>query len=85
MIMLMRNELFPLNFYKKEKFNGSMRKMNYRLQKVEDHFVATVWKGPYCYDATDKEEMTTSEFPFSEEGINAAVEWFNSKQKEFNE
>lgn len=33
--MLERMQLFPLNFYKKAKFNGSMGKMNYRLAKEE--------------------------------------------------
>ena len=82
--MVKRNQLFPLNFYKKEKFNGSMKKMNYRLQKTDDKFIATVWEGPYCYDATNKENMETAEFEFSEEGINQATDWLNSKEKEYN-
>ena len=31
--MLKRMQLFPLNFYKQAKFNGSMGKMNFRLGK----------------------------------------------------
>ena len=33
--MLERMQLFPLNFYKKAKFNGSMGAMNFRLGKEE--------------------------------------------------
>ena len=39
--MLERMQLFPLNFYKKAKFNGSMGKMNYRL-KIQKRFLSEV-------------------------------------------
>lgn len=86
--MLERMQLFPLNFYKKAMFNGSDGKMNFRLQKSvkeEDTiFLCTIWPGPFCYDATDKEKMETKEFPFSEEGICGALEWLNLKGREYN-
>ena len=53
--MLKRMQLFPLNFYKKAKFNGSMGKMNFRLGKEEKEsedgeketvLLGTVWEGP---------------------------------------
>ena len=53
--MLERMQLFPLNFYKKAKFNGSMGKMNYRLAKEEKKtdeensetiLVGSIWEGP---------------------------------------
>ena len=51
-----RQMIFPLAFYKKSKFNGSKGKLNYRIEKVfgdeKDEFLLTVWKGPFCYDAT---------------------------------
>ena len=52
--MLERMQLFPLNFYKKAKFNGSMGKMNYRLAKEEKKtdeensetiLVGSIWEG----------------------------------------
>ena len=90
--MLKRMQLFPLNFYKKEKFNGSMGKMNFRIAKAEvgedDNketiLLGTVWKGPYCYDASPKESFETKEFVFAEEGIVEAMNWFNQKGKEYN-
>ena len=90
--MLTRQQLFPLNYYKKTKFNGSMGKMNLRLEKAEREtgdgeketlFTGTVWKGPYCYDASDKETFVTEEFPFTEEGICAAADWFNEEGKKY--
>lgn len=91
--MLERVQLFPLNFYKKEKFNGSMGEMNFRLGKAEKELeneekkmilLGTVWRGPYNYDTTPKEKMETKEFEFSDDGIRDAVEWFNIKGKEYN-
>ena len=86
--MLERMQLFPLNFYKKSMFNGSIGNMNFRLQKIteEDNtlFLGTIWPGPFCYDSTDKEKMAMRKFPFSEEGICEALDWFNQRGKEYN-
>lgn len=91
--MLERMQLFPLNFYKKEKFNGSMGKMNFRLAKAEREteggeketiLRGTVWEGPYIYDVAPKETFQTKEFAFAEEGICEALDWFNAKGKEYN-
>lgn len=89
--MLERMQLFPLNFYKKEKFNGSIGNLNFRLEKREKeteegekvaYLLGTVWDGPYNYDTTLDEKKETKEFAFSEEGICDAMEWFNAKGKE---
>lgn len=91
--MLERMQLFPLNFYKKEKFNGSIGKMNFRLGKLEKEteegekmtiLLGTVWEGPFCYDVTEKEKMENKEFPFSEDGITMAMEWLNQQGKVYN-
>lgn len=75
-----RQMIFPLAFYKKSKFNGSKGKLNYRIEKVsedeKDEFLLTVWKGPFCYDAT-KEEKKTFRYPFSDEGLDEIVEKLN--------
>lgn len=90
--MLKRMQLFPLNFYKKENFNGSIGDMNFRLAKAEKEqedgekaviLRGTVWRGPYCYDATSDEKMEHREFSFAEEGIQEALEWFERKGKEY--
>ena len=91
--MLNRMQLFPLNFYKKEKFNGSMGEMNFRLAKAEKEqedgekktiLLGNVWKGPYIFDKTPKEKMEAKGFAFAEEGICEAMDWFNAKSKEYN-
>ena len=91
--MLKRMQLFPLNFYKKAKFNGSMGKMNFRLGKEEKEsedgeketiLLGTVWEGRYNYDNTPEEKKETKEFAFAEEGICEALDWFNEKGKEYN-
>ena len=65
--MLERMQLFPLNFYKKAKFNGSMGKMNYRLAKEEKKtdeensetiLVGSIWEGPFIYDKIPQEKIT---------------------------
>ena len=91
--MLNRMQLFPLNFYRKETFNGSIGEMNFRLAKMEREadgekitvLKGTVWKGPYCYDVTPDQKKEHREFPFAEEGIQEAMEWFNLKGKEYNQ
>ena len=91
--MLKRMQLFPLNFYKKAKFNGSMGKMNFRLGKEEKEsedgeketiLLGTVGEGPYNSDNTPEEKKETKEFAFAEEGICEALDWFNEKGKEYN-
>ena len=90
--MLKRIQLFPLNFYKKEKFNGSIGKMNFRLEKAEREsgeekqtiLLGTIWEGPYCYDATPEEQKETKDFAFAEEGICEALEWFEEQGKCYN-
>ena len=81
-------QLFPLNFYKKAKFNGSMGKMNYRLAKEEKKtdeensetiLVGSIWEGPFIYDKIPQEKITKREFPFAEEGICQAMDWFNEE------
>lgn len=49
-MLVTRQMLFPLAFYKKAKFHGSRGKMNYRIEKIEENeeekFLLTVWEGP---------------------------------------
>lgn len=91
--MLQRMQLFPLNFYKKAKFNGSLGKMHFRLEKKEVEtkegekntiLLGSIWPGPFCYDATNKDEIVTKEFTFSEDGICDAKDWFNQESITYN-
>ncbi len=78
-----RGMLFPLAFYQKAKFNGSRGKYNYRIEKYvkegqeEEQFLLTVWEGPECYDVSEKEKKLT-EYPFTEEGMEAIVAQINA-------
>ena len=39
--------------------------------------MVTVWPEPYGFDATPEEQKTRTQFAFSEEGIEAGVQWLN--------
>lgn len=84
--MIERKDVMPVNFLKKEKFNGSFCGMRYRMEKTakEEDTVLTVtaWPEPYGYDATPEEEKVRAEFPFTEEGIVSGVEWLNKQYRE---
>lgn len=41
--------------------------------------LATWWTGPYAYAATPAEEMTSREFPYSDQGLDDAVAWLNEE------
>lgn len=91
--MLERMQLFPLSFYKKGTFNGSMGQMHFRLGKKEIEnaegekktiLQGTTWRGPFCFDVT-KEEKTVKEFSYAEEGICEALNWFNEESKRYNQ
>ena len=90
--MIQRVQLFPLNFYKKENFHGSDGKMCFRLGKTEveegedkkNVLRGTVWEGPFCFDVTEEEKKVSKDFPYSDEGICQAMEWFNEKSSEYN-
>ena len=43
----------------------------------EEALVVTVWPEPYGFDATPEEQKTRARFAFSEEGIEAGVQWLN--------
>lgn len=78
-----REMLFPLAFYKKAKFNGSKGKYNYRIERQveeesgEERFLLTIWEGPECYDASQKEKET-SVYPFDEEGMEEIMKVLNN-------
>lgn len=86
--MISYDDVLNLNFYKKEKFTGSYQGMRYRIEKTTgegdnaaDMFLATVWPGPYCFDATPDEQKTSKTFPFTLEGKEQAVDWLNEQWK----
>lgn len=90
--MIQRVQLFPINFYKKKKFHGSDGNMCFQLGKLEIGegeekkvvLRGIVWKGPFCFASTPEEKKEHKDFPFSNEGIGEAMDWFNEKSSGYN-
>lgn len=76
--------LYSILYYERSVFKGSYKGINFYLQKSGDDdgkvLLATAWKGPFAFDKT-KETKYTAEFPFSDEGIQQADEWFMRQQE----
>jgi len=92
-----KESLFNLNHYEYgEAYFGSKKNMRYRLaieplknvfftpksERGEIHLKADVWPGPFAYAKTEKEKITSKLFPFTEEGFEESVSWFNQIYQE---
>ncbi len=93
--MIKRSDLLALNFYKSSPFTGSMNGLRYRVERItpkpaenadaseaqdlEPYLLASAWHGPFAYDHTPAEEITTFTAPFSEEGLVKVVDWLNEQ------
>lgn len=79
--MIKETDVFNINYYKKEMFHGSYRKMRYRIAKKEEedkkNLQVTVWPGPYNYATTPENAKVTAEFEYSNEGLRMAVVYLN--------
>lgn len=78
-------------FHYGEAFYGSYRGMRYRIgiepmenvfflpqeEKEQHKLKAYAWAEPYGFAAT--EDKLSEEFPYSEEGVQAAVAWLNEQ------
>ena len=80
--MLKKETFVPIQFFKKEAYTGSMNGMRYRLKEEEEGLEAAVYPEPYCYEATPDEQKTKTVFPFSEEGLEQALNWINQQYEE---
>lgn len=85
--MIERRDVMPVNFLKKENFNGSANGMRYRMEKMAEgdllRLCVTAWPEPFGYEATPEEEKIRAIFDFSEEGIINGVKWLNEQQYNF--
>lgn len=74
-----------LNYIKKERYTGSGRETRYMLEKKagEKHEDGTadpdliricLWPEPNCFEKTPEEVKEYQEFPFTEDGLNDALE-----------
>lgn len=64
--------------------------MRYRMCKKEKeegekYLEAAIYPEPFCFEATAEEQKEFREFPFTEEGFDAAVEWLNRAYEEQQE
>lgn len=86
--MIENSKILSLEFYNyKGIFTGSLKGMRYRIEKVTEEekepvFLVHVWKEPYNYEVTPKEEMDKKTFAFSKEGKQEVVDWLNTMFRE---
>lgn len=79
------HDLLPLGFLKKSPYTGSKGNLRYRIEKMEEgegdekrkFLMLSIWKTPFAFDKTPKEEITESEHPFSTEGLEEIIEVLN--------
>lgn len=84
--MIDENEIMPLNFFKYGGIYtgecGERRQMRYRIartgEKPDFKFEVSVWQGPFAYCAVSKDEVTVSEYEFSETGRLEAIKWLRT-------
>lgn len=91
---------FQLTYYDYgQPFYGSCCGMRYRLArdpmvnvygkskeiKEDGKLIAIVWPGPYAFDFTKEEDKTSAEFPYTEEGKEAAIQWLNEQYEQQKE
>ena len=88
---------FQLTYYDYgQPFYGSYRGMRYRIArdpslnvygkskeiKEDGKLIAIVWPGPEAFEFAKEEDKTTAEFPYTEEGKEAAVQWLNEQYQQ---
>lgn len=84
--MIQRNDLLTFNFYKKEKFTGSLQGMRYLIRKESegeaDVFAVFTWPGPYNFETTPEQEKRRQAFPFEEESLEKIADYLNRAREE---
>lgn len=86
--------MISIPFLKKSVFTGSYQGMRYLLRKdekmvkeaageeaaqTEPVLTAVIWPEPFNYAMTAEEKKSSRAFPFTEDGIQAAVAWMNEE------
>jgi hypothetical protein len=87
-------DFYGINYYEYGKpFLGSYKGMRYKLarnplenvffkspeEKANGTLLAVVWPEPFSFDVTPDDKKVSCEFPFSDEGRRAAVDWINEQ------
>lgn len=91
--MVQRKDLLHLSFYEKSPYLGSDGPLRYRIEKSEEGegddkkkvMKVTVWPGPFSYDKTPEEKMSSKNFEFSEEALDDICEWISARSAEIEE
>lgn len=81
--MIDKEKFHVLNYVKKEDYTGSMEGMRYMLKKKaageEVKLEVIIWPEPFGYGKTPEQKKQRKEFPFSEDGLEQAVNWMNEQ------
>lgn len=81
--MIKREDILSMEFLKKTEFTGCHQGMRYRLEGVQGEngiiLKVTVWPEPFNFLKTPDDQKTSAAFSFSEEGVEEAVKWMNSR------
>ncbi|MDD6550351.1 MAG: hypothetical protein PUF16_01035 [Lachnospiraceae bacterium] len=91
--MVQRKDLLHLSFYEKSPYLGSDGPLRYRIGKDETGdgddkkkvLKVTIWPGPFSYDKTPEEKMSSKNFEFSEEALDDICEWISARSAEIHE
>lgn len=84
--MIDENEIMPFNFFKYGGIYtgecGAGRQMRYRIartgEKPDFKLEVSAWQGPFAYCAVSKDEVSVSEYEFSEAGRLEAIKWLQT-------
>lgn len=91
--MLDKSQMMPFNFLSYGGvITGEQRGMRYRLKRIGEKpdfkLCASVWPGPFGYDATPEEKITSAEFVYSADGREEAIDWmtqqYNTRRNEWD-
>lgn len=85
--MIFDNILYKitLNYIKKEPYTGSCNKHRYRVwkekneEKDEDIIKVCIYPDIFCYEKTSEDDKIYTEYAFSQEGLNEAINYIEQE------
>lgn len=82
--MITQDDILPFGRYKyAQPVTGSCNGMRYKIvhpkpsEGEENLIYVDVWPGPWCYEATDEENITKNSFEYSREGYDRMLAYLN--------
>lgn len=82
---MINTSALSLKALKKESCSGSYQGMRYYLTGRDDIIDVYIYPEPWCFNATPDENKIKKEFPFSQDGLNNAVDWINDSYSQNSE